>query len=432
MKEAVASAPGRLDVMGGIADYSGSLVLQMPISLKTEVHLRFNETGLLRFKSVVDGRQRDCSIWLSDLLNDGLVDLLFAREYFEENHSLHWAAYPAGCLLVLMQETGVEIYGATAEITTQVPEGKGVSSSAALEVATLRAACEALSIKTTGTQLATWAQMAENLVVGAPCGLMDQLASHHGRQGALLPIVCQPDIMAEPIDLPEGMHLVGVDSGQRHYVGGASYSMVRTAAFMGYAILVSLAKPQVHLRELYDADIKSKMPWGGYLANVSVEEWQAMQASLPEEMTGARFLEQYGFLPDEITRVDEEATYKVRVCTAHPIMEHGRVKAFQAVLANANGRAAEVIDALKLGELIYASHASYSACGLGSPATDNLVRLVREMQQAGLPVYGAKITGGGSGGTVCILALGDAGLDAVEVIAAAHAKEFPLGGLLIR
>jgi L-arabinokinase len=83
-----------------------------------------------------------------------------------------------------------------------------------------------------------------------------------------------------------------------------------------------------------------------------------------------------------------------------------------------------------MGELMYASHASYSACGLGSDGTDRLVELVREAgSTAGL--YGAKITGGGSGGTVAVLGRSDAG-PALAQVAARYAEECGRGGYVFR
>jgi L-arabinokinase len=99
-----------------------------------------------------------------------------------------------------------------------------------------------------------------------------------------------------------------------------------------------------------------------------------------------------------VTAVDPARHYHVRQATQHPVKEHARVTRFAEILSgpDASARAAE------LGELMYKSHKSYSACCLGSPGTDELVRLVRESgAESGL--YGAKITGGGSGGTVAVL-----------------------------
>ena len=81
-----------------------------------------------------------------------------------------------------------------------------------------------------------------------------------------------------------------------------------------------------------------------------------------------------------------------------------------------------------MGELMYASHASYSACGLGSAGTDRLVELVREAGE-GAGLYGAKITGGGSGGTVAVL--GRAGAEAaVAAVARRYAQETGRGAVV--
>jgi galactokinase len=129
--------------------------------------------------------------------------------------------------------------------------------------------------------------------------------------------------------------------------------------------------------------------------------WEARFASqLPEQLAGGAFLARYGSLTDPVTRVQPERIYPVRAATAHPIYEHARVERFRTLLLAGD----TTNDGLaQLGELMYESHASYSACGLGTAGTDRLVALVRAAGPA-RGLYGAKITGGGSGGTVAVLA----------------------------
>jgi L-arabinokinase len=141
--------------------------------------------------------------------------------------------------------------------------------------------------------------------------------------------------------------------------------------------------------------------WGGYLANVTPSEWEScFRGAVPELLDGAEFLRRYGGTTDRVTRADPTRCYAVRDATSHPIYEHHRVRSFRALLEA--GAAAEE-QRLLLGELMYQSHASYGACGLGSEGTDRLVELVREAGP-GEGLYGAKITGGGSGGVVAVLA----------------------------
>jgi L-arabinokinase len=121
-------------------------------------------------------------------------------------------------------------------------------------------------------------------------------------------------------------------------------------------------------------------------------------------MNGADFLERYGGTSDTVTTVERDRTYAIRAPAMHPIYENFRVKQFAELLQRGSLSHDEKI---RLGELMYDSHASYSACGLGSQATDLLVELVRATGvDQGL--FGAKITGGGSGGTVAVLGDRDA------------------------
>ncbi|KAA0053434.1 L-arabinokinase [Cucumis melo var. makuwa] len=143
-----------------------------------------------------------------------------------------------------------------------------------------------------------------------------------------------------------------------------------------------------------------------YLCNLPPHRYEAMYAKqLPETITGEAFMEQYSDHNDTVTVIDPKRVYGVRASARHPIYENFRVKAFKALLTSATSE-----DQLtSLGELLYQCHYSYSACGLGSDGTDRLVQLVQDMQHSKLPksedgtLYGAKITGGGSGGTVCVM-----------------------------
>ena len=128
-----------------------------------------------------------------------------------------------------------------------------------------------------------------------------------------------------------------------------------------------------------------------------------MTQRIPVTLTGDAFLARYGGTTDPVTDVDSARTYAVRTPTAHPVYEHRRVTEWARQLAAPEADAAPV-----LGELMYQSHASYSACGLGSDGTDLLVQLAREAG-ASEGIFGAKITGGGSGGTVAVLGRRDAG-----------------------
>jgi L-arabinokinase len=303
-------------------------------------------------------------------------------------------------------------------VLSVVPEGKGVSPSAALVVACLSVVAARYGIALRDEEIATASQWAENHVAGAPCGIMDQMTSACGRHDRLLRLRCQPDVVEGHVAIPAGFRFYGIDSGIRHAVTGSDYGTVRTAAFMGYRIVADVAglPPTLDAATVREQDSR----WHGYLANVGPEEFEArFAAHLPESMTGAEFLARYGGITDLVTRVDPSRTYPVRQAAAHPVYENARVERFADLLGAL--RAGDDERALAMGRLMAESHASYSACGLGSAGTDRLVALALEAGPS-RGVYGAKITGGGSGGTVALFATEEAEPVVLE-IAARYAAE---------
>ena len=415
----LARAPGRLDVMGGIADYSGALVLQWPIREATRVALVPWRERRLSITSVGHGGvERHCDVPL-DLIADAHRSYDEVRAWFAVDPARHWAAYVAGVFHVLSREHGVRfLNGAAILIESDVPEGKGVSSSAAIEAATMEAVVEAWGVSIEPRMRAVRCQQVENLIVGAPCGVMDQMASICGEAGSLMALLCQPAEFQGSVRLPDGLAVWGIDSGIRHAVTGADYGAVRIGAFMGYRILAALAGLCVTPGPR-EGHVQVDDPlWGGYLANVGGETFRRFEQDITETLDGATFLAHYDGTTDLVTTVDPARRYAIRTPTAHPIYEHERVKEWASLLT-ASSSVTSRSDAARLGALMYESHASYSACGLGSDGTDRLVSLARTAGAA-RGVYGAKITGGGSGGTVALLAEASAG-DTVRAIAREYA-----------
>ncbi|WCJ30540.1 arabinose kinase [Euphorbia peplus] len=440
----VSRAPGRLDVMGGIADYSGSLVLQMPIKEACHVALqknhpskhrlwkhtqaRQNATGqdpipvlqIVSYGSELSNRGPTFDMDISDFMDgDQPMSYEKARKYFARDPSQKWAAYVAGAILVLMTELGVRFNDSISVlVSSAVPEGKGVSSSASVEVASMSAIAAAYGLNVCPRDMALLCQKVENHIVGAPCGVMDQMTSVCGEANKLLAMVCQPAEVIGLVEIPSHIRFWGIDSGIRHSVGGADYGSVRIGAFMGRTMIKSTASsvlskssPGVNgsiLDELEDdgVDLLKDEASLDYLCNLPPHRYEAVYSKiLPESILGEAFLEKYTNHGDSVTIVDDKCTYGVRSPSKHPIYENFRVKAFKALLSSATSD-----DQLtSLGELLYQCHYSYSACGLGSDGTDRLVRLVQEMQHCKSSksdngtLYGAKITGGGSGGTVCVI-----------------------------
>ncbi|XP_066369481.1 L-arabinokinase-like isoform X1 [Miscanthus floridulus] len=439
----VARAPGRLDVMGGIADYSGSLVLQMPLREACHVAVQRNHPSkqklwehtkarqlenaglvpvvqIVSFGSDLSNRAPTFNMDLSDFMDGGKpISYEKARELFCQDPSQKWAAYVAGTILVLMTELGAQFTDSISIlVSSAVPEGKGVSSSASVEVATMSAIAAAYGLNIIPRDLALLCQKVENHVVGAPCGVMDQMASACGEANKLLAMVCQPAEVKELVSIPTHIRFWGLDSGIRHSVGGGDYGSVRVGTYMGRKMIKCAASDLVSesltsgppvqsdcYKENGMCVLKSEAALE-YLCNLPPHRYEAVYAKdIPEVISGEAFSEKYGDHNDTVTVIDPKRSYSVKAPTRHPIYENFRVEAFKTLLEA--GNTDEQLSAL--GELMYQCHNSYSACGLGSDGTDRLVNLVREMQhrktsEGGSPsLFGAKITGGGSGGTVCVI-----------------------------
>ena len=117
-------------------------------------------------------------------------------------------------------------------------------------------------------------------------------------------------------------------------------------------------------------------------------------------MTGAEYLRDGQVHVDPFTRMRPEVTYRVRACTRYAVEENFRVNLFAELARGGVGFE-------QMGDLMYQSHHAYTECGLGCEATDLLVELVREAGVAS-GLFGAKVTGGGAGGTVAVLGRKDA------------------------
>ncbi|PYS98235.1 MAG: GHMP kinase [Acidobacteria bacterium] len=408
----VTRAPGRLDVIGGIADYSGSLVLEMPIAEATFAAIQRNSSGTIEI-TTIEEQISTFEMPLEDLrFDDEPLDLASAKNYFAKRNDGDWVRYVAGVFFVLGKQLGVRFTeGAKIVVASRVPIGKGVSSSAALEVSVMQAVCFAHEIDIAPRDLALLCQTVENHIVGAACGVMDQISTHRGEPGKLTAIVCQPAEIRGSIDIPDGIEFWGIDSGVRHAVSGSDYSSVRIGAFMGYRIIAELAG--LDARQVGEGNVEiDDERWNGYLANVSPEEYEKeFRDKLPDSMDGQEFLSLYLGTTDTVTSVDADKTYAIKTPTEHAIYENWRVHRFAELMMNQFDKA---------GELMFASHESYKACGLTESRTDRIVDLVKSRRDKGL--FGARITGGGSGGTVGVLARRGS-RDAIEELAAQLEKE---------
>ena len=398
----VVRAPGRLDLMGGIADYCGANVFEATLSNAVVMGSQARGDRRLQVLSIgVESEELTPSLRVSldDFYADGKVkEYDEIKNLFKSNPKTDWAGYVLGSFYVLLKENRVEQFerGLNLVIQSDVPMGAGISSSAAIEVAAMVSINEQYNLGLSPLEIARLAQIVENRVIGAPCGIMDQITSVAGEEGKVISILCRPDKILELVELPEGTHLLGINSKVKRSTAGPAYTDARTAAFMGLTILTK----EFGLEEL-----------SGYLCNLSVKDFREKYwDALPTSIDGSTFLAQYGETIDPITRVNPDKTYRVRSRSEHPIYENERVKKFIECLKKADAEEnRERADShlLQAGKLMYASHWSYrQRVGLGSSNVDIIVNKVREIGADG-GFYGAKITGGGGGGTVAVLCVGD-------------------------
>jgi L-arabinokinase len=355
MTSTVGRASGRLDLLGGVADYSGARVLEVATQLRTTVVAEADD-------ALVAGPAR--------FGVDEVTEL--ARLPYEELRAAlvglpRWTHYVLGVAFVLVRHGIIDPPRARLTIDSDVPTAVGVSSSAALEIATARAL---VVERVEPLHVATLCQEAENHVVGAPCGIMDQVVVAMGRAGAVLPILCRPAAVEAIVDVPDGLEVVGVPTGAEHDVSGVPYRRARAAAFMGQRI-VEDARGCTYT-------------WVSELPADAV-------ASLPDELDGATFLDRWRTTADALTTVDPDETYPVRAATAFGGEEHRRSDALLAALARH--------DTIAISRCMRASHAGYDAMGLGHPAAGSTA--ARVLDRRG--VHGARSSGGGSGGTVVVV-----------------------------
>jgi galactokinase len=200
---ASASAPARANLIGEHTDYNGGYVLPMPLDCATTVTAeRAGRTGTIALESRT----------------------LHRRAQIAGNWSRRgdWTDYPLGCL-VMLRARGIDLPGLSLTIDSTVPVGAGVSSSAALEVATLKAVRALLGLEIGDVEIALLAQRAESEFVGVPCGIMDQMIASLGRRGEAL-LIDTRDLSRRPVHLPEGHVFAVLHSGIAHKLSESGYA----------------------------------------------------------------------------------------------------------------------------------------------------------------------------------------------------------------
>jgi galactokinase len=328
----IAQAPGRINLIGEHTDYNDGFVL--PAAIDRDVVL-------------VATPRLDRRLRLQSLNMDGLGDL----DLDELEPSGAWHDYAAG-VAALMLRGGYRLFGLDATLAGTVPLGGGLSSSAAVEVATAFALALASDLSITERELALLCQRAENDFVGAKVGVMDQFISVFGEPDQAIHLDCR-SLATRAVPLPvreAGLALVVCDSGVKHAIAGGEYNRRRQECNAAVAVL------------------KGTYPEITNLRDVTPSMLRAAQGSF-----GA----------------DQETIFRR---ARHVVTENARVE--------------QVINALKrndwiaVGGALYASHASLrDDYEVSVPEIDALVEIARGTDG----VLGARLMGGGFGGSTLTL-----------------------------
>ena len=235
--------PARLDVMGGIADYSGANVCEAVLGRGMLMALQPRTDRTLRIRTVQVGRRslpvetripldyftvrrrpRQLRASPRAVPREPAVHLgrLHRRQHF------HAAERGIGQAALRLQPAAVE---------RRADERRHRQFRRRGDRHALSCLNAYLGLKLDAARIARLGQMAENHVVGAPCGIMDQIAITSGREGKLTHILCRPGAVMGEVEIPPGTGFVGINSMVRHSVAGNPYSDVRIGAFMGKNII---------------------------------------------------------------------------------------------------------------------------------------------------------------------------------------------------
>ncbi|MGW0363720.1 galactokinase [Streptomyces sp. NPDC002990] len=350
--EGVWAAPGRVNLIGEHTDYNDGFVLPFALAQRTEVAAARRTDGALRFHSAD--------------ISSGVVTLDLAGLDPERlpQGAARWAAYPAGVVWAFL-DAGLPVEGVDLHVRSEVPAGAGLSSSAALEVATALALSELCGLRLTRPELAALARRAENAYVGVPCGVMDQMASACATEGQALHLDTRTlEQRHIPFDCAAaGLRLLVIDTRVQHDLADGAYAERRASCHEAAAALGVPA-----LRDLA-----------------------------------------YEGLERELARLHDPV---VRKRVRHVVSENQRVERMEELLRA--GRLRET------GQLLTEGHASLrDDYEVSCPELD----LAADTASAA-GAYGARMTGGGFGGSA--LALIDA--DAETAVARAVTEAFRTAG----
>lgn len=342
------AAPGRVNLIGEHTDYAEGFVMPAAIEFATLAAVSQRADGKVVLFSENFGEEYSYDVAALPRQREG-----------------RWTDYPMGVLSVLAAE-GHTIPAMSLSFWGDVPVASGLSSSAALEVATALAVTSRLSVQVPGPVLARLCQRAENEFVGASSGIMDQFISANGAADHALLLDCR-DLSYTLAPIPHSVALVIANTMVKHSVAGGEYTTRRAEVEEACAVI---ARHRPEVRFLRDATVSDLEKWG-------------------REMS-----------PNALKRARHVITENLRtVAAADALMSH---------------------DLTKLGRLMAEAHTSYSQDFEASCVeADAMVALAQDLPG----LIGARLTGGGFGGCTVNLVEATHAADFAEALAARYAAE---------
>lgn len=322
----IIQAPGRVNLIGEHTDYNDGFVLPCAIDYQTVVAAAKRDDNIVRVVAVDYDNQTDEF--------DITEEITFQQDKM-------WANYIRGVVKCLLAR-GYQFNGADISVSGNVPQGAGLSSSAALEVVIGQTFKVLYQLEISQAEIALNGQQAENEFVGCNCGIMDQMISAEGKENHAMLLDCR-SLETESVSMPEDMSVVIINSNKKRGLVDSEYNTRRQQCEQAASIF----------------GVKA-------LRDVTMAEFEARAAQL-EEVVAKR--------------------------ARHVITENGRtLEAAQALRAN---------DMKRIGELMAQSHASMrDDFEITVKEIDTLVEIVKQVigEQGGV-----RMTGGGFGG--CIVAV---------------------------
>jgi galactokinase len=341
-------APGRVNLIGEHTDYAEGFVMPVAIDFATMAAISPRDDGQIAIYS--ENFTKEC---------------VFDAASLPVSASRHWSDYPLGVLAILAAE-GHRIPAFSLSLFGDVPLGSGLSSSAAVEVATALAVTSMLGVSYPGPKLARLCQRAENEFVGANCGIMDQFISANGEKDHALLLDCR-DLSFQLAPIPPNVALVIANTMVKHSVAGGEYTTRRSEVEEAAAVI---ARHRPEVKFLRDANLEDLKQWG-------------------LEMS-----------PNALKRARHIITENSRtVAAADALMRH---------------------DLKQLGRLMAEAHASYSVDFEASCVeADTMVMLANQLPG----LIGARLTGGGFGGCTINLVEQHRALEFAQALGASYANE---------